>query len=127
MIQCRNNPKLNSTYSTISKFEWYIHNLIRNYTRIISQIHLYRIKRPHKGLFNDINEFSNLECCYEAVGGTTLQQHTCRYSTKRDIQFKQLISTIHQKIWSRNLGQKCKKNLPFLYKCGSLIQFFGKV
>ena len=80
-------------------------------------MHFYKPNREQKKLANSVTKFCNLGCCYEFVGGTTIQQHTFRNSTKQNMKLQHLMSRRHQNIWSRNLGQKCKKILPcFFYK-----------
>ena len=37
-------------------------------------------------LLNTFTKLNNFGCCYEVVGGTTIQKGTCRYSTKQDMQ-----------------------------------------
>ena len=92
-----------------------MHNIVRNYWRIIIQMHFHRLKRVQKWLLNTFSEFIALGYCFEAVGGTTIQQCNCRHSTKRDIKLQKLMSRIYQSIWSRNLGQKCTKKIALVF------------
>ena len=47
-----------------------MHNLVRNYSRII----IHGFSKAKQGLLNSIDKFSNVSCCYEVVGGTNIQQ-----------------------------------------------------
>ena len=67
-------------------------------------MHFHRLRRAQKGLLNTFAKFNNLGFSYGVLGGTTIQQHTCSHSTKRDMQLQQLMSRRQQKIWSKNVG-----------------------
>ena len=45
-------------------------------------MHLYRLKRVKKEILSTITKFNNLGRFYEVLGGTTIQQCTCKHSTK---------------------------------------------
>ena len=82
---------------------------MRNIVITIIQVYFHRLSRAQQGLLNTVTKLAYLGCYYEVVGGTTIQQYTCRYSTKWDMQLQKLISIRLQNIWSKNLKQKCRK------------------
>ena len=62
-----------------------------------------------------VSKFGNLGCCYEVVGGTTIQKQTGRHSTKQDMHLQQLMSTRSQNILSKNLKQKMQKTFALVF------------
>ena len=106
MIQCNNNPKLCCILNTIYRYQEQLQNLIKNNTVVINCMHLHGIFREQQLFLSSVTKYNFLGGSYEIVGGATIQKHTCRYSTKRDMHLQQLVNKRFQNNLIKNLGHK---------------------